>query len=57
MHLPSGAGHDAQWRAPNAPQSERAGYVHHGSFTAAFTRQFGYPPKLLRHTAARDSST
>ena len=57
MHLPSGAGHDAQWRAPNAPQSERAGYAHHGSFTAAFTRQFGYPPKLLRHTAARDSST
>jgi AraC-like DNA-binding protein len=26
----------------------RAGYAHHGSFTAAFTRQFGYAPKELR---------
>jgi AraC-like DNA-binding protein len=28
--------------------AQRAGYAHHGSFTAAFTRQFGYAPKELR---------
>ena len=28
--------------------ARRAGYAHHGSFTAAFTRQFGYSPKQVR---------
>lgn len=28
--------------------ARRAGYAHHGSFTAAFTRQFGYSPKKAR---------
>lgn len=27
--------------------ARRAGYAHHGSFTAAFTRQFGYSPKKV----------
>ncbi len=27
--------------------AQRAGYAHHGSFTAAFTRQFGYSPKKV----------
>jgi AraC-like DNA-binding protein len=27
--------------------ARRAGYAHHGSFTAAFTRQFGYSPKSV----------
>jgi AraC family transcriptional regulator, transcriptional activator of the genes for pyochelin and ferripyochelin receptors len=27
--------------------ARRAGYLHHGSFTAAFTRQFGYSPKKV----------
>jgi AraC-like DNA-binding protein len=27
--------------------ARRAGYAHHGSFTAAFTRQFGYSPKRV----------
>ena len=30
--------------------ARRAGYAHHGSFTAAFTRQFGYSPKKVRRT-------
>ncbi len=30
--------------------AQRAGYAHHGSFTAAFTRQFGYSPKKVRRT-------
>ncbi len=32
--------------------ARRAGYAHHGSFTAAFTRQFGYSPKKV----AREST-
>jgi len=33
--------------------ARRAGYAHHGSFTAAFTRQFGYSPKKVgRATSA-----
>ena len=28
--------------------AQRAGYAHHGSFTAAFTRQFGHAPKEVR---------
>lgn len=28
--------------------ARQAGYAHHASFTAAFTRQFGYAPKELR---------
>jgi len=32
--------------------ARRAGYAHHGSFTAAFTRQFGYSPKQVRRAAA-----
>ena len=28
--------------------AQRTGYAHHGSFTAAFTRQFGYSPKQVR---------
>jgi len=35
--------------------AQRAGYAHHGSFTAAFTRQFGCAPKELRRSAAPDS--
>lgn len=34
----------------------RAGYAHHGSFTAAFTRQFGYSPKQVRRTASATSA-
>jgi AraC-like DNA-binding protein len=30
--------------------ARRAGYAHHGSFTAAFTRQFGYSPKSVGRT-------
>lgn len=30
--------------------ARRAGYAHHGSFTAAFTRQFGYSPKKVVRT-------
>lgn len=32
--------------------ARRAGYAHHGSFTAAFTRQFGYAPKEVRRSAS-----
>jgi len=32
--------------------ARRAGYAHHGSFTAAFTRQFGYPPKKVGRVSA-----
>jgi AraC-like DNA-binding protein len=32
--------------------ARRAGYAHHGSFTAAFTRQFGYSPKKVGRTNA-----
>lgn len=32
------------------------GYAHLSSFTAAFTRQFGRPPSLMRRTAAQPSS-
>jgi transcriptional regulator GlxA family with amidase domain len=35
--------------------AQRAGYAHHGSFTAAFTRQFGYSPKNVRRGAASGS--
>jgi AraC-like DNA-binding protein len=31
--------------------ARRAGYAHHGSFTAAFTRQFGYSPKRVSRTS------
>ena len=30
--------------------AQRAGYAHHGSFTAAFTRLFGYSPKKARRS-------
>jgi len=30
----------------------QAGYAHHGSFTAAFARQFGYSPKQVRRPGA-----
>lgn len=32
--------------------AQRAGYAHHGSFTAAFTRQFGYSPKKVGRGSA-----
>jgi AraC-like DNA-binding protein len=32
--------------------ARRAGYAHHGSFTAAFTQQFGYSPKQVRRVGA-----
>jgi AraC-like DNA-binding protein len=32
--------------------ARRAGYAHHGSFTAAFTRQFGYSPKKVERHAS-----
>jgi AraC-like DNA-binding protein len=32
--------------------ARRAGYAHHGSFTAAFTRQFGYSPKMVGRNGA-----
>jgi AraC-like DNA-binding protein len=36
--------------------AQRAGYAHHGSFTAAFTRQFGYSPKKVsRPSVAAES--
>ncbi len=31
--------------------ARQAGYAHHGSFTTAFSRQFGFAPKQLRRTA------
>jgi AraC-like DNA-binding protein len=31
--------------------ARRVGYAHHGSFTAAFTRQFGYSPKKVARSA------
>jgi AraC-like DNA-binding protein len=34
----------------------QAGYAHHGSFTAAFTQQFGYSPKQVRRPTAPDPS-
>jgi AraC-like DNA-binding protein len=34
--------------------ASQAGYAHHGSFTAAFTRQFGYSPKQARRAAEPD---
>jgi AraC-like DNA-binding protein len=40
--------------------ARRAGYAHHGSFTAAFTRQFGFSPKRVARigvTGAKDRVT
>jgi AraC-like DNA-binding protein len=34
--------------------ARRAGYAHHGSFTAAFTRQFGFSPKKVSRAAPSD---
>jgi len=35
--------------------ANQAGYAHHGSFTAAFVRQFGYSPKQVRRPTAPTS--
>jgi len=38
--------------------ARRVGYAHHGSFTAAFTRQFGYSPKkVVRATSSSSWSS
>ena len=37
--------------------ARRAGYAHHGSFTAAFTRQFGYSPKKVSRATSADPGT
>lgn len=36
--------------------ARQAGYAHHGSFTAAFTQQFGYSPKQVRRPGAPGSA-
>jgi methylphosphotriester-DNA--protein-cysteine methyltransferase len=37
--------------------ARRAGYAHHGSFTAAFTRQFGHSPKKVSRAITSDPGT
>ncbi|HVC00923.1 MAG TPA: helix-turn-helix transcriptional regulator [Steroidobacteraceae bacterium] len=36
--------------------ARQAGYAHHGSFTTAFSRQFGVAPKQLRRATAADGA-
>ncbi len=36
--------------------ARQAGYAHHGSFTTAFSRQFGFAPKQLRRATTADGA-